>query len=602
MKNKINNKKGGPGGILRLFKLASKAQRYFVSAIILMIAKMGITIVFITFIAGILEYLFLTSDFSSLFSVFTYEFVFFLFTPLIQISLTVFIRKLTFFASSHIRTHLRYALFKQLLELEIGYIENSSTATIVNNSIEGIEALEIFYADFLPQLFYSMLMPLILFVYFLSINVSVAVILVLGFPLIPASIMIVQIRGKSLMKSYWDNYSDVGAKFLDNLQGLNTLKETGMDEIRENELSQEFWKFRNITMKVLQMQLKSILYMDSIAYGLAGIAIVVGISQFNSINIAEPHVISNLIIIILLSVEFFLPLRKLGGFFHAGMNGITASHGIFEILDANPNLKQYPNQIHFDRTLQLNANIQFKNVSFSFKNLNNSTENKPILRKMNFQIKHGESVALIGDSGSGKSTIANLITRFYDIDEGIIEFDGYDISKIPLNYLRKQISYVGASTYIFTGTIKDNLKIVNLDLSDEEIENACDLAGLRMLIKLKGLDYDVGEWGSKLSGGEKQRLGIARAILHRPLIYIFDEATSNIDVESEKKIWESINMIAKGKTTLIISHRLVNIQKAQKILVLKDGQIVEKGNHEELINLDGYYKKGIQEQEIFEKY
>ena len=602
MKNRIKNKKGGPGGILRLLKLASKAQRYFIPAVILMIAKMGITIVFITFIARIMEYLFLTSDFSSLFSVFTYEFVFFLFTPLIQISLTVLIRKLTFFASSQIRTHLRHTIFKQLLELEIGYIENSSTATIVNNTIEGIEALEIFYSDFLPQLFYSMLMPLILFVYFLSINVTVAVILVLGFPLIPVSIMIVQIKGKSLMKSYWDNYSDVGAKFLDNLQGLNTLKETGMDEIRESELSQEFWKFRNITMEVLKMQLKSILYMDSIAYGLAGIAIVVAISQFNSINIVEPHVISNLIIIILLSIEFFLPLRKLGGFFHAGMNGITASHGIFEILDASPNLRKNSNQIHFDPNLQLNANIQFKNVSFSFKNPNNSTENKPILRKINFQINHGESVALIGDSGSGKSTIANLIARFYDIDEGIIEFDGYDISKIPLDFLRKQISYVGASTYIFTGTIKDNLKIVNLNLSDEEMKNACDLAGLRRLIELKGLDYDVGEWGNKLSGGEKQRLGIARAILHHPLLYIFDEATSNIDVESERKIWKSINMIAKGKTTLIISHRLVNIQKAQKILVLKDGQIVEKGNHEELINLDGYYKKGIQEQEIFEKY
>ena len=602
MKNRIKNKKGGPGGILRLLKLASKAQRYFISAVILMIAKMGITIVFITFIARIMEYLFLTSDFSSLFSVFTYEFVFFLFTPLIQISLTVLIRKLTFFASSQIRTHLRHTIFKQLLELEIGYIENSSTAAIVNNTIEGIEALEIFYSDFLPQLFYSMLMPLILFVYFLSINVTVAVILVLGFPLIPVSIMIVQIKGKSLMKSYWDNYSDVGAKFLDNLQGLNTLKETGMDEIRESELSQEFWKFRNITMEVLKMQLKSILYMDSIAYGLAGIAIVVAISQFNSINIVEPHVISNLIIIILLSIEFFLPLRKLGGFFHAGMNGITASHGIFEILDASPNLRKNSNQIHFDPNLQLNANIQFKNVSFSFKNPNNSTENKPILRKINFQINHGESVALIGDSGSGKSTIANLIARFYDIDEGIIEFDGYDISKIPLDFLRKQISYVGASTYIFTGTIKDNLKIVNLNLSDEEMKNACDLAGLRRLIELKGLDYDVGEWGNKLSGGEKQRLGIARAILHHPLLYIFDEATSNIDVESERKIWKSINMIAKGKTTLIISHRLVNIQKAQKILVLKDGQIVEKGNHVELVNLNGYYKKGIQEQEIFEKY
>ena len=602
MKNRLKNKKGGSGGILRLFKLASKAQWYFVSAVILMIIKMGITIVFITFIARILEYFYLTSDFSSLFSVFTYEFVFFLFTPLIQIYLTIFIRKLTFFASSHIRTHLRHALFKQLLELEIGYIENSSTAAIVNNTVEGIEALETFYSDFLPQLFYSMLMPLILFVYFLSVNVAVGIILVLGFPLIPASIMVVQIRGKSLMKSYWDNYSDVGAKFLDNLQGLNTLKETGMDEIRENELSQEFWKFRNITMKVLKMQLKSILYMDSIAYGLAGIAIVVGITQFNIINIAESHVISNLIIIILLSVEFFLPLRKLGGYFHAGMNGITASHGIFEILDASPNLKINPNQTQFDRTLQLKANIQFKNVSFSFKNRNNSTENKQILRNINFQIEHGKNVALIGDSGSGKSIIANLIARFYDIDNGVIELDGYDISKIPLDYLRKQISYVGANTYIFTGSIKDNLKIVNPNLSDDKMKNACDLAGIKKLIELKGLDYDVGEWGNKLSGGEKQRLGIARAILHSPLLYIFDEATSNIDVESEEKIWESINTIAKGKTTLIISHRLVNIQKAQKILVLKDGQIVEKGNHVELMNLDGYYKKGIQEQELYEKY
>ena len=252
--------------------------------------------------------------------------------------------------------------------------------------------------------------------------------------------------------------------------------------------------------------------------------------------------------------------------------------------------------------MALKANIQFNNVSFSFKNRNNSTENKQILRNINFQIKHGKNVALIGDSGSGKSIIANLIARFYDIDDGVIELDGYDISKIPLDYLRNQISYVGANTYIFTGSIKDNLKIVNPNLSDDKMKNACDLAGLKKLIELKGLDYDVGEWGNKLSGGEKQRLGIARAILHNPLLYIFDEATSNIDVESEERIWESINTIANGKTTLIISHRLVNIQKAQKILVLKDGQIVEKGNHVELMNLDGYYKKGIQEQEIYENY
>jgi ATP-binding cassette subfamily B protein len=584
----------------KLIKLASIAKYLIFFSIILMILKMITTIVFITLLSNIIEYLYLNSYSISVFQHFRIEIITLGVLPLIHLVLSLSIRKFIFKGSSRIRIFLRKNIFQKLLALEVGYVLDKTTSQITNHVIDGVEALEVFYEEFLPRVFYAIFMPIILFVYFININLSVALILILGLPLIPGSIMYVQVKAKPLMKKYWENYSDVGSEFLDYLQGLNTLKNICIDDIKQEELNREFWRFRNTTMDVLKMQLKSILFMDSIAYGLSAIAIVVGLSQISPLIILNQGTISNSIIIILLSIEFFLPLRRLGSAFHAGMNGIAASHGIFDILEAKPSMEiKYSENNVLEETLH--PNIEFKNVVFNYDKNTSIKRKRSIIDDISFKLMEGTTLAIVGDSGSGKSTLANLIARFYDVESGAIYFENIDIRELPINILRDNIAYVGSNTYIFAGTIEDNLRIVNKELTNSDLINACKLAGLSEFIEKNSLNYDVGEWGRKLSGGEKQRLGIARAILQDPSLFIFDEATSNIDVESEEIIWDSIHQICKTKTSILISHRLSSIKHADNIIVLKEGKIIEQGTHDELIEQNGYYKNGIESQAVFEE-
>ncbi len=246
----------------------------------------------------------------------------------------------------------------------------------------------------------------------------------------------------------------------------------------------------------------------------------------------------------------------------------------------------------------LNPRVVFENVSFSY------DKKRPILKDLNLTIEPGHTVALVGESGSGKSTVSNLITRFFDPDKGRITFDGIDLKDIPLEYLREQLSVVPHNTYIFAGTIADNLRFAKIDATAEEMMYACEVAGFNDFVNSlpDGLNTDVGEKGSKLSGGQKQRLAIARAVLHDASLYIFDEATSNVDIENENKIWEAISELAKTKTTLIISHRLATVENADKIYVLKDGTLAESGKHNELLQNDDIYKKLVEQQAELENY
>jgi len=601
--NRLKNASEKHGGLIRLIHLAGTNKSLFSITILLMILKMITTILFIILISQLFEHILilLHNDREIQIEDYWFEVMLLFAFPFINSIMTLLIRKSTFLASFKIRSDIRNQLIKKLLRLEIGYLQDNSTSGIVNDVVDGIEALEVFYEEFLPHMIYSMVIPISLFFFFLTKNVVVAFILLISFPLIPGSIMLVQKKAQPLMQSYWSSYSDVGAIFLDNLQGLNTLKNFTIDEKIQLKMTDEFWKFRNITMDVLRMQLKSIKFMDSIAYGVTGLVIVVGIFPYYTSSFLNPGVVSGLIIIVLLSIEFFLPLRRLGSAFHAGMNGIAASHGIFNILDSVPKLSPYRKLEKGEKFEIKGGDIDFSQVYFRYSEIeNNERGSSYILHDISFSIKEGTSVALIGNSGSGKSTIANLIARFYDIDKGSIHIGKVEIKNIPIDYLRQKIAYIGVNTYIFSGSIRDNLLLVNSQLSENKLIDACYRAGLKDFLEKKGLDFDVGEWGKKLSGGEKQRIAIARALLLNPEIYIFDEATSNIDVESEEIIWNSIYSIIKGKTALIISHRLQTVQDVDKIIILEKGQIVEQGTHEELLKINGYYSRGIQEQSILE--
>lgn len=515
---------------------------------------------------------------------------------ILRLILTLLANEASFHSAATVREHLRDLIYAKLLELELGYLEKTQTSHIVTSAVDGVEALQIYFGRYLPQLFFSMIAPLILFVYLSTIHFGVALVLLISVPLIPLSIIAIMKWAKREMGKYWSNYEDLGSYFLDSLQGLTTLKIFVRDAERENLLKEKSWNFRNATMKLLAMQLTSIGMMDLIAFVGAAIGIVLGALALSNGSIT----LSQAIIILFLAAEFFLPLRALGSYYHAGVNGIAAAEKIFALTSEPPILTSFPQALPeaAKKKKGLEPRIVFENVNFSY------DKKRQILQDLDLTIEPGHTVALVGESGSGKSTIANLIVRFFDTDTGRITFDGIDLKDIPLEYLRQQISIVPQNTYIFAGTIADNLRLAKVDATRAEMIQACKIAGIDDFVQSlpAGLDTDVGEKGSKLSGGEKQRLGIARAALHDASLYIFDEATSNVDIENENKIWQAIAELAKQKTTLIISHRLATVENADKIYVLQNGRLAEAGNHKELMQNQKIYKQLVEQQAELEKF
>lgn len=500
--------------------------------------------------------------------------------------------RLSFLASMRVKERLREQIFQKLMQLGSSYRKTAATSEAVQISTEGVDQLEIYFGKYVPQFFYSLLAPFTLFFIVGSINWNVAVVLLLCVPLIPVSIVAVQKFARKLLAKYWGSYTGLGDSFLENLQGLTTLKIYQADERYAKKMDEEAENFRKVTMRVLIMQLNSISIMDLVAYGGAAAGILLSVLAFRdgSITAAE------CIFILLVSAEFFLPLRLLGSFFHIAMNGNAAADKIFRLLDTPVPEKGTVTELK-------SGDIRFEQVSFSY------TKEKKVLHDISFEIPEGQFVALVGTSGCGKSTVASLIMgddtgKSRDTGlEGTVRIGKTATGDIKEETLRRKITRVRHDSYLFTGTVLSNLKMANPDAGISEMEEALKKVDLYdTVMERGGLSMQIEEKAGNLSGGQKQRLVLARAILHDSDIYIFDEATSNVDAESEEKIMEAVRLLAKTKTVILISHRLANVVQADQILVLKDGRIIEDGSHEKLMADGGYYRELFMAQAKLEQY
>lgn len=494
--------------------------------------------------------------------------------------------KFSALASEHTKTKLRESVYKKLLKLGIGYGQVGSTASLVQVMVEGVEQLEIYFGRYLPQLIYALLAPITLFVVVMTISWKAATVLLICVPLIPISIIAIMKFAKRILKKYWNSYANLGGTFLENLQGLTTLKVFDQDEQYHQKMNEEAENFRVMTMKVLSMQLNSINIMDLVAFGGAAAGTIIALMQFARGEI----LVGDLLVIILLSAEFFIPMRLLGSYFHIAMNGMTASDRIFKVLDSEE-------RIDGKKETRLKENpIVLENVDFSYE------KGRQILKQVNMEITPGGLTAIVGESGSGKSTVASLLLRSYDVQKGCIYWGESKLSDISYASLYEQMNLVSTNSYIFNGSIKDNLLMGNPKATDLDVKNALERTKLMKFVEglAQGIDTLVGEGGGLLSGGQKQRLALARAILADREVMIFDEATSNIDVESEEAIWEVIYELAKEKTIIVISHRLANVREAKKIYVMKEGQVVEQGTHDELYRAKQVYYSMVEKQNELE--
>ena len=493
----------------------------------------------------------------------------------------------SFSASADVKRILREKIYEKLVRLGSSYKEQISTSEVVQLSVEGVEQLETYFGRYLPQFFYSLLAPVTLFAVLSFISWKASLVLLICVPLIPLSIVAVQKFAKRLLKKYWGSYTELGDSFLENLQGLTTLKIYQSDERKAKEMDEEAEKFRNITMKVLTMQLNSISVMDLVAYGGAAVGMIVVVREYidGSLGFAGAFAI------LLLASEFFIPLRLLGSFFHIAMNGMAASDKIFRLLDMTEG------EQGTEEFLGENLDITFEKVGFSYE------RERPILKEISFHIPKGQFVSLVGESGCGKSTIASLILGRNRQYEGRILLGGMDLKKIKEKSLMEHVTLVRHNSYLFKGTVAENLLMGNPNATQEEMTEVLKKVNLWEFLKgQEGLSTKLAEKGSNFSGGQCQRLCIARALLHDTELYIFDEAASNIDVESEEIIMDVIRQLAEIKTVLLISHRLANVKKSHCIYVLKEGKIVEKGTHKELLEQQGAYKEMYRTQKNLENY
>ena len=494
----------------------------------------------------------------------------------------------SYLACVDVKRILREKIYEKMLRLGASYSEQVSSSEVVQVSTEGVEQLETYFGKYLPQLFYSLIAPLTLFFILCRVSLKASVILLICVPLIPVSIVVVQKVAKRLLSNYWSVYTGLGDSFLENLQGLTTLKIYQADQVKADQMDAESQRFRRITMKVLTMQLNSTSVMDIIAYGGAAIGMGVAVSEFLKGNIS----MAGTLCIVLLASEFFLPLRLLGSFFHIAMNGMAASDKIFKILDL-------PEPQAGEKTLPEGAlDVRLNDVHFSYE------ADREILKGVKLDLPAGSFVSLVGESGCGKSTIAGLLAAKNRGYTGEITIGGISLSEINEENLMKHVVLIRHNSYLFKGTVEENLKMAKPDATKEEMENVLQKVNLLGFLQTQdGLQTKLQEKAGNLSGGQCQRLAIARALLRSDsAVYIFDEAASNIDVESEELIMNVVHELAKTKTVLLISHRLANVVKSDKIYFLKDGKIKESGTHEELMKANGEYRHLYDSQMSLENY
>lgn len=494
--------------------------------------------------------------------------------------------RMGYLSSRAVKKTLREMIYGKLLRLGASYNEQVRTSEVVQVAVEGVDQLETYFGAYLPQFFYAMLAPLTLFVVLSFVNFLSAIVLLVCVPLIPVAIAAVQTWAKKLLSKYWGQYTALGDTFLENLQGLTTLKIYQADGFKNEEMNEEAEKFRKITMKVLTMQLNSITIMDLIAYGGAALGMILAVTQF-----AAEHVsFGGCLFIILLSADFFIPMRQLGSFFHIAMNGMAASDKIFRLLDL-------PEMQGGVETVPEACNIVCADVRFSYE------PEREILHGVTLQFPQGSFTAIVGESGCGKSTLAAILMGRNRGYTGSVTIGGVALQDIAERSLMQNVTYISHNSYLFKGTVRENLRMGNPDATDEALWSVLEQTRLADFLRSeKGLDTPLAEKGGNLSGGQCQRMALARALLHDSPVYIFDEATSNIDVESENDIMEQIHVLAQTKTVILISHRLANVVRADHIYVLDQGRVAESGCHAALLQTHGLYETLWNAQQSLENY
>lgn len=499
---------------------------------------------------------------------------------------TVLASRVSHYAAKQVKERLRTMIYEKLLRLGLGYQQKARTSEVVQLAVEGVDQLEVYFGSYLPQLCYSLLAPLTLFAVLSFVSLPCAVILFLCVPLIPITIVAVQRFAKKLLGKYWGEYTSLGDSFLENLQGLTTLKIYQADACRHQMMNEQSERFRKITMKVLSMQLNSIIVMDLTAYGGAALGIILAVWQFQAGKLS----LFGALLVILLAAEFFLPMRLLGSYFHIAMNGMAAADKLFALLDlpdAQTGSRAFPND----------CTMVCKGLHFGYE------ADREILKGIDFSVRPGDFAALVGESGCGKSTLAAILMGRIRGFRGELTIGGISILDIGEEALAANITYVGHQSYLFRGTIRDTLKMGNAEATDTDFWRVLEQVKLAdFLREQQGLDTQLEENGVNFSGGQRQRLAVARALLHDTPIYIFDEATSNIDIESENAIMEQIKELARNKTVILISHRLANVAVANGIYVLRQGILAEQGTHEELLSRQGEYARLWSAQQQLESY
>ncbi len=495
----------------------------------------------------------------------------------------------SFLASRSVKKALRRRICDKLLRLGPSYAQRVSTSEVVQVATEGVEQLETYFGAYLPQFFYSLLAPLTLFVLLFPISWKAAVALLLCVPLIPAAIAAVQTVAKKLLSRYWGQYTALGDTFLENLQGLTTLKIYGADGRKNEEMDREAEQFRRITMKVLSMQLNSITIMDLVAFGGAALGMILAVGELAAGNLS----FAGCLAVILLSADFFIPMRQLGSFFHVAMNGMAASGKIFALLDLPEDPPRQGRLPGDDYT------VCCRDLHFGYE------PGRPVLQGVSLDIRPGALTAVVGESGCGKSTLAALLTGRCRGYGGEVRIGGVELGRLSAEELARTVTYVGFAGYLFSGTVAENLRMGCPEADDAALWRVLERTRMADFLRgEQGLETHLEPQGANFSGGQRQRLALARALLHDTPIYIFDEATSNIDVESENDIMAEIHALAGKKTVLLISHRLANVAAADCICVLEGGRVAGLGNHLSLLAEGGLYRAlwaGQQQLERFAK-
>ncbi len=492
--------------------------------------------------------------------------------------------RMGYLSSRAVKSTLREAIYRKLLRLGASYSEQVRTSEVVQVAVEGVDQLETYFGAYLPQFFYAMLAPLTLFIVMCFVNVPAAVVLLICVPMIPVAIAAMQTWAKKLLSKYWSQYTQLGDTFLENLQGLTTMKIYQTDGRQHARMNEESERFRHITMKVLTMQLNSITIMDLIAYGGAALGMIMAVTQFRSGHVE----LGGALLIILLSADFFIPMRQLGSFFHIAMNGMAASDKIFRLLDLP--------EAHTGAKVPDKHDIAVHNLHFSYDGT------REILHGIDMVFPAGSFTALVGESGCGKSTIASILTGKNRHFTGQVSIGGIPLADVSEEALMRTVTYIGHASYLFKGSVRENLLMGKPDAADTALWAVLERVNLADFLRGEsGLDTLLTEQASNLSGGQRQRLALARALLHDSPVYIFDEATSNIDVESENEIMAQIHLLARTKSVILISHRLANVTHADNIYVMQDGSVVESGTHMTLPK-GGVYDRLWNAQQALEQY